>query len=144
MTSHFIFFIHTFKLKISALVTDSKLLKTSVSSTSQLRHVFNTLSAFLYPSTRVAGMLANNSTATESSTTDLQAGQAASRRGSTNATLIRMGEATTLPLVLCGLLQHEFGSPFSPMPSRRSSHAPPMASSHLRLEQSMMTSVPSE
>jgi hypothetical protein len=49
MTSHFIFFIHKFKLKISVLVTDSKLLITSVSSTSQLRHVFNTLSAFPLP-----------------------------------------------------------------------------------------------
>ncbi|XP_067009259.2 potassium voltage-gated channel subfamily KQT member 1 [Anabrus simplex] len=34
----------------------------------------------------------------------------------TNATLLRMGEATALPLVLCGLLQHEFGGPLSPMP----------------------------
>ncbi|XP_021914372.1 potassium voltage-gated channel subfamily KQT member 1 isoform X1 [Zootermopsis nevadensis] len=83
-----------------------------------------------------AGLLANsNSATTGGSTSDLHAGPAPSRRGSTNATLIRMGEATALPLVLCGLLQHEFGSPFSPMPSRRSSHAPPTASSPLLLEQ---------
>jgi hypothetical protein len=55
-----------------------------------------------------------------------------------------MGEATALPLVLCGLLQNEFGSPFSPMPSRRSSHGPPTASSPLLLEQSMMASLPAE
>ncbi|PNF14966.1 hypothetical protein B7P43_G01553 [Cryptotermes secundus] len=85
----------------------------------------------------VAGLLANNSsTATGGSTADLQAGPAPSRRGSTNATLIRMGEATALPLVLCGLLQNEFGSPFSPMPSRRSSHGPPTATSPLLLEHS--------
>ncbi|KDR22146.1 Potassium voltage-gated channel subfamily KQT member 5, partial [Zootermopsis nevadensis] len=89
-----------------------------------------------------AGLLANsNSATTGGSTSDLHAGPAPSRRGSTNATLIRMGEATALPLVLCGLLQHEFGSPFSPMPSRRSSHAPPTASSPLLLEQSMMASL---
>ena len=141
MTFHFIF-IHS-NLKFQPLVTNLKQLLMPVSSTSQLRHVFNTLCACLYPPARVAGLLANNSAAAGGSTTDLQAGPATSRRGSTNATLIRMGEATTLPLVLCGLLQHEFGSPFSPMPSRRSSHIPPTASSPFRLEQSMMSSVPS-
>lgn len=100
------------------------------------------MSDFLSPPARVAGLLANsNNAATGGSTSDLQAGPAPSRRGSTNATLIRMGEATALPLVLCGLLQHEFGSPFSPMPSRRSSHAPPTASSPLLLEQRMMASL---
>jgi hypothetical protein len=139
MTFISLLFVHL-KLNFQRLVTDLKQLLMPVSSTSQLRHVFNTLFAFLYPPARVAGLLANNSAATGGSATDLQA-PAASRRGSTNATLIRMGEATTLPLVLCGLLQHEFGSPFSPMPSRRSSHAPATASSPLRLEHSLMSSV---
>ena len=84
---------------------------------------------------QVAGVIENN---TEG---EIQAGPASYRRGSASTTLIRMGEATALPLVLCGLLQHEFGSPFSPMPSRRSSQIPqpggPRASSPLLLEQSM-------
>jgi hypothetical protein len=103
------------------------------------------MSDFLSLPARVAGLLVNSgSAATGGSTSDLHAGPLPSRRGSTNATLIRMGEATALPLVLCGLLQHEFGSPFSPMPSRRSSHAPPTASSPLLLEQSMTASLVTE
>ncbi|PSN52335.1 hypothetical protein C0J52_11410 [Blattella germanica] len=83
----------------------------------------------------------------EGSTSDLNAGPGPSRRGSAaNTTLIRMGEATALPLVLCGLLHHEFAAPFSPMPSRRSSQVPhgavPTASSPLLLEQSMTSCFP--
>lgn len=126
-------------LTFQRLITDLNQYWTQPSCVIFWKHLSN----FLYPPTRVAGLLANNSnTATRGSTTDLQAGPAPSRRGSTNATLIRMGEATALPLVLCGLLQNEFGSPFSPMPSRRSSHGPPTATSPLLLEHSMMASLP--
>jgi hypothetical protein len=130
------FFLEFLSLTFQRLITNLNQQWTQASCVIFWKHLSN----FLYPATRVAGLLANNSnTAAGGSTTDLPA---ASRRGSTNATLIRMGEATALPLVLCGLLQNEFGSPFSPMPSRRSSHGPPTATSPLLLEQSMMASLP--
>lgn len=134
------FFLAFLNLTFQHLITDFNQYWTQPSCVIFWKH----LSDFLYPATRVGGLLANNrNAATWGSTADLEAGPAPSRRGSTNATLIRMGEATALPLVLCGLLQNEFGSPFS-MPSRRSSHGPPTATSSLLLEQSMKASLPPE